>query len=104
MMININSTTPHIPPITPPTIAPVLSSLSVSVPMELMSFMKIEYICTYMHTYIHTHICMLIMYNTIQLEGNLIHAHGWVLRIVRVAMQAPAILYVGTHKPIISIA
>ena len=56
MMININSTSPHIPPITPPTIAPLLSSLSVSVPIELTPFMKTEYIySTYIHTYARTY-------------------------------------------------
>ena len=32
----------------------------------------------------------------VQLEGNLIHARGYISRIARVAMQAPAISYVRT--------
>ena len=42
--------------------------------------------------------------HTVQLEGNLIHAHSCMSRIAWVAMRAPGISHVGTRKPIISIA
>ena len=54
VMVNINSTSPHIAPTTPPTIAPVLlllSSAAVGVSLELMSLIRTGHM--YVHTYRH---------------------------------------------------